>query len=297
MRWLFFVAVVAAFFGARGCDRFGSENLRVTFFDVGQGDAALVRFPGGTAWLIDAGGGWKQWDRGQRELFLELARMGILTLDAAVLSHPDTDHGLGFRGLFGQVGVREFWYNAAFSPVKDPLLAELLVLASRHGTLRKPVSRAFRAQHGLARALVHPLSSGPSTNERPLVVRLDFAECSFLFAGDAERAAEASLARRSAPVTVLKVNHHGSRTSSSPGLVKSLRPRWAVASLGARNIYRHPAPQTARRFGQVRARWLRTDVHGFVEFTVTPGGNIACQSAAGACGEEKCVNRLRSKVF
>jgi competence protein ComEC len=271
--------------------------LRVTFLDVGQGDSAVVRFPQGTVWLIDAGGGWKQWDRG-REIHQELTRWGIRRIDTAWLSHPDMDHGLGFRGLLQSLPISELRYNAVFTPLEQPLLATLVESANQHGT-------RVIAQHAGFDATVEGVqtrsfASPPSgkTNDSPLLVRLSYAGCRFLFAGDAESKTERRLAKSSwLPVDVLKVNHHGSRTSSSTEFVGAAAAQWALASVGARNHYGHPAPVVARRFSVAGARWLRTDVHGYVEFTVHSSGEIRCQSAAGPCGSSVCQSGSRDLGF
>jgi competence protein ComEC len=288
---LIFFLVSLAFATLWRCyDRFFSGTLRIVFFDVGQGDAALIRFPEGTTWLVDAGGGWKKWDVGQRELFLELARMGILTLDLAVLSHPDADHGMGFRGLLQNTRIREWAWNAAFLIGEHPLMQELSLLAKSQSTSLRPLSRALEFKKAGVKARLVPLRAGPSKNENPLAVWLQFAGCRVLLAGDAETRAEKALLETDPfPVDILKVNHHGSATSSTEVFLSSIRPVWSVVSVGAKNPYGHPHQSAMQRLRATGSRVLRTDRLGFIEFTVRSTGKLFCRSAQGSCGESLCA--------
>src|SRR5437660_1437808 len=106
------ILVLAVLFPvSRFHDRFVDSTLRVTFFDVGQGDAILAELPRGKTLLVDAGGGFGDYDMGKAELLLELARRGILSLDAVLLTHPDQDHGYGFLGVLQNFAVGALWLN------------------------------------------------------------------------------------------------------------------------------------------------------------------------------------------
>lgn len=288
MRWLALFSSVVLLVALLLRIQDGRADLRVTFLDVGQGDAAVIRFPGGQVWLVDAGGGWQEWDRG-RDIQRELTRWEILRVDVAWLSHPDMDHGLGFRGLLRAMAIGELRYNAVFNPIHQPLLGVLLGIANQKGTRVVGQVGDFRASIDEVRAEATASPASAGTNDSPLMLRLDFAGCRFLFAGDAEKKTERRLVSSAwLPVDVLKVNHHGSRSSSSRAFVAAANAQWAVASVGNRNSYGHPAPSVARRFALQGTRWLRTDIHGFVEFTVRPDGTISCRSAEGPCGSSVC---------
>lgn len=272
----------------RAWDRFGSEDLRLVFFDVGQGDATLIRFPGSENWLVDGGGGWKEWDRGKRDLYLELARLGILTLDAAILSHPDADHGMGLRGVMENIQVREFWWNGAYRPGEHPLLRELLSIAAVERAVSVPIARSETQIHGGVRVLVRPVEAGKSKNDRVLAIGLEFGGCRVLLAGDSEKRAEEKL-RDWGRSHIWKVHHHGSRTSSTAAFLSAARPGWSVISSGFGNSYGHPAPEVVARLRAFGSRVLRTDFHGYVEFTVRSDGRVSCRSAQGDCGRGTCA--------
>ncbi len=273
-------------FSWRAYERFWPGTLRILFFDVGQGDSILVRFPKGAVWLIDAGGGSAKWNWG-RELFLELTRMGVLTLDVALLTHPDQDHALGFVGLFDQLTVRDFWWNGHLAPGSEPLLDRLKAQAKDRGIRSLPQGTPQQRQVEGVHVHTLPLRRGTSSNDRSLAVSIEWSGCRFLMAGDAEAAGEKELlARGIGAHHVLKVNHHGSKTSSLPEFIAKVSPRWAVFSAGEGNRYGHPAPSIVHRFSGRQI--LRTDFHGYAEFTVRSDRTLSCHSARGPCGKVRC---------
>lgn len=273
-------------------ERYRDDVLRLLFLDVGQGDAALVVFPGGKTALIDAGGGYGEWDVGRREILPELARRGILTLDFAVLTHPDQDHGYGFRSLLADLRVGELWFSAdLLARPPKPLFLEIREIAKRHGITESPIARTLRNVGGVEWEAW--ASSGQTPNDWALLSRFRYAGCEILFTADIEAEGERVLARKTdRPITLLKVAHHGSRTSSSPEFLRRARPRWAVISAGHRNRYGHPHPAVLSRLARFQTHVLRTDFHGFVEFTISRGGQVECRSAQGACGISSCGGGL-----
>lgn len=290
-RWIALGAIAVSLYGVwmRGWDRWGDRSLRITFFDVGQGDAALVQAPGGRTWLIDAGGGEPGRDLGARVLFPELSRLGVLTLDEAVLSHPDQDHGLGFESVFQDLTVRGFRFNRGF--LGEPGL--MGTLRSRALGARIPLRPVFgeegeRFTGGEVKYLA--LRGAGTRNDRTLLAWFHFGGCGILFTGDMEEKGEAEwLSKWSAlPIDLLKVPHHGSLTSSTPALLDRIRPQWAVISVGRGNTYGHPRPQILERYRYRAIPVWRTDFHGYLRFRIFSDGKVTCESAQGPCGEGRC---------
>jgi competence protein ComEC len=239
--------------------------LRVTFLDVGQGDATLIELPEGPRLLVDGGpGGARRFDVGERVLAPFLWNRPLVHLDAVALSHWDADHSGGLATVLRRFGVGEFWESGR-PPAGAP---ETVVALARSRVPRRVLSAGQRLW--LGRALITVLGPGPepapAANDQSLVLRLDWRGISLLLPGDLSPRGEALLLDRGAPLRVLalKVPHHGSRFSSSAPLLQAARPLVAVVSVGARNPFRHPSPEALGRLEAAGARVYRTDRDGAV---------------------------------
>jgi competence protein ComEC len=210
-------------------------RVRVTVLDVGQGDAIVVEGSDGRTLLVDAGaGGPYRLDAGERVVAPFLWNRGILRLAAAVVTHADADHAGGMPAVRDRFTVREAWDGSG------PPLA-------------------------LGGTVVTPLpTTGAGRNDAARVLRIDFGLASILLTSDLERPGEQALVASGAPLgaTVLKVPHHGSRTSSTPALLVAVQPSIALISVGPRNRYGHPAPEVLTRLTTAGADIYRTDHDG-----------------------------------
>jgi competence protein ComEC len=239
--------------------------LRVTFLDVGQGDAALIELPEGPRLLVDGGpGGARRFDVGERVLAPFLWNRPLAGLDAVALTHWDADHSGGLAAVLTRFHVGEFWENGQ-SPAGAPETAGAL---ARSRAPRRVLAAGQRIW--LGRALITVLGPGPgppqAANDQSLVLRLDWRGVSLLLTGDLGARGEALLLERAGPVRALalKVAHHGSRFSSTAPFLERARPRLAVVSVGARNPFRHPSGEALARLDAVGARVYRTDRDGAV---------------------------------
>jgi competence protein ComEC len=283
--WFGFVVLLAFRYG----DRFRHPDLEILFFDVGQGDSALVRFPGKTNLLVDGGGGFGDWDVGSREIFPELARLGVLTLDGILLSHPDQDHGYGLLGILKNLSVTELWYH----PSPKPLLGQILRESELHHVRAHPVvTEEKKIIGGVALRFLPVGKRSRETNNRPLVMLLEYGACRAFFGGDMEEVAEAEITPHlSARQTLLKVSHHGSRTSSTEAFLQRAQPSAAVISVGRTNRYGHPHPTVLARLKKHGAQILRTDFHGFIRFRFRGDDTFECETSLGPCGRGPCIPR------
>jgi competence protein ComEC len=233
------------------------NGLRVTFLDVGQGDAALLEVPEG-AILVDQG-------PPEARLADRLHRAGIHALSALVLTHPERDHVGGAADVLRRLEV---------DAVLDPDLAvvrtfgtEALGAARAHGV---PVHVARSGQvYRLGRLVLRVLwpegQGAPSANpnELALIMLASYGATDVLLTADAESQVQRRLALR--PIEVLKVAHHGSEDEGLPGVLAQLRPQVAVISVGRENDYGHPRPETIAALESVAGiRLYRTDVDGAV---------------------------------
>ena len=239
--------------------------LRVTFLDVGQGDAALVELPDGPRLLVDGGpGGARRFDVGERVLAPFLWNRPVGRLDAVALSHWDIDHSGGLATVLRHFRVGELWESG-----RPPVgAADTVAALARSGAPRRVLTAGQRLW--LGRALVTVLGPAPgppaAANDDSLVLRLDWRGVSLLLPGDLGASGEAALLGRAGPlrVLVLKVAHHGSRSSSGAPFLRAAQPLVAVVSVGARNPFRHPSPDALGRLEAAGTRVYRTDRDGAV---------------------------------
>ena len=239
----------------------GPARLEARFLDVGQGDAILLR-DGGRAVLVD-GGGASHADLGGRVLLAELAAAGLRRLDAVDLTHPDVDHCQGLADLLDYVPVREVWVAPGLdAPCATETMTHL-------GVRLRVLWEGDALNVGRWRLAVlnpPPGERGPD-NDRSLVLRAEAAGMRVLLAGDIEASAELRLRERHAAdlrVAVLKVAHHGSRTSSTAEFLAATGASWAVISVGRANRFGHPAPEALARLAGQGLHVLRTDRDGEV---------------------------------
>ncbi len=251
--------------------RRGDGRLHVTFIDVGQSDAAFVRFPHGATMLVDAGGlsFGSTFDIGDRVVGPVLRAAGAYRLDVVALSHGDPDHIGGARAIVGEFRPREVWEGI---PVpRSDALAVLRQLAQEAGARWANVYGGDRASFDGVEILArHPPPADWERqrvrNDDSLVLELRWREISVLFTGDVGERVEASLAASlpPAPLRLVKVAHHGSATSSSEAFVNAIRPAVAVVSVGRGNRFGHPAPDVIARYRATGAAIFRTDQDGAI---------------------------------
>lgn len=242
-------------------------RMALTVLDVGQGDALVIRSPRGRVWLVDVGGAWPEtgFDAGESVVAPFLWSQGIRRIQAIVLTHAHRDHVGGLASLLDDFPVGEVWEGPA--PARDRVYRATDAVLARAEVIRRTVVRGVAAEwDGIAVRIRGPAAPGPrpatTRNDDSLVVELDYGHVRMLLAGDIEGTGESRLSV--GPMTVLKVPHHGSVSSSSPGFVARIHPRVAIVSVGARNPFGHPGAPVLARYRSAGSRLLRTDRDGAV---------------------------------
>jgi competence protein ComEC len=246
-------------------------RMHLTLLDVGQGDSLVVRSPRGEVWVVDAGGfPDSSRDIGETVVAPYLWSEGYRRLEGVVATHPHPDHVGGVPFLLGAFAVSRLWEGVA--PRHDRGHERLQESLRAWPGTRLAVHRGVAASwDGVEVRVLGPRGTAPpwrTRNDDSVVLALSFGEVSLLLAGDIEARAERSLEVPRAGV--LKVPHHGSRSSSTRAFLEAVRPRLALVSAGSRNRFGHPHPEVVARYAAAGARLLRTDRDGTI--TVSTDG-------------------------
>ena len=252
------------------------SGLSIEALDVGQGDAILLRWRR-SAVLVDGGGTFDiaASDFGRTRLLPKLLDRGVTRLDAVLLTHPHPDHALGLFSVLEELPVGELWTSSGVD--ENGFLERLSNAARRRRVPVRRLETGDRLSVGGARLSVLHSGGRPrktdAINNQSAVVRVERDGRSALLTGDAGAAVERELAARGSlpPADLLKVGHHGSRTSTSAELLGAVGPRVAVLSCGRRNRFGHPAPEVVSRIDAARVALLRTDRRSDCRVDLLPG--------------------------
>lgn len=253
-----------------------SAPLKVTFLDMGNGDAALVEFPKGKVMLID-GGGFRDadFDVGKEIIAPVLHKKKIKKVDYAVLSHPHMDHMGGLPYIIENFKVDEFWHNGEKSYLE--FYRRLVSSAEENNVKMKICSNVspVRVIDGVQLEIISPVekedlfSSGSyeDVNNNSLVVRLVYGTVSFLFTGDILRDREKILGEKVPNLfsSILKVSHHGSSGSSEEGFVRKVSPDLAIVSCRLFGEKTELPKSILNIYKELGSELIRTDLRGAVE--------------------------------
>ena len=274
-------------FSAPGAD----GTLHVDFLDVAQGDAAFITFPNGRTMLIDAGGrvDYRKADRDEDEFEPDVPRIGeavvsefvwekgIARVDMIVATHADADHIQGLGDI-----VRNFSVGVAYFGRldDDPELKPLLEALDLSGVPKKTIASGDLLNIGDVQInVLNPNGEvAMSANNDSIVLRVVFGSTSIMFTGDIEKEAEASIVNSSSELKadVIKVPHHGSRSSSTDSFVDAVHPEIAIISVGRRSLFGHPHKEVVERWQAAGAKVMTTGECGTISIA-SDGTNLGIE--------------------
>lgn len=245
------------------------KALSVSFLNVGQGDSIFIESPSGMQVLIDAGG--------NRAVLRELS--GVMSwfdrdIDIALATHPDQDHIGGFPDVLSRYDVSRILYSSVQDDGSDARAFHEAVSKEVEGGASESVGmrgQVLDLGAGVRLEILFPDRSVPSieTNTGSLVMRLVYGDTVFLLTGDSPSSIEEYLVRldgKRLRADVLKVGHHGSRTSSAEVFIQTVAPTYAVISRGCDNRYGHPHKEVITRLRDSRIHIVDTCEEGTVTF-------------------------------
>jgi competence protein ComEC len=251
------------------------NKLKIDFLDVGQGDSALVTMPDGTTLLIDAGGNTFDSTRriGETVVSEYLWWRGMSEIDYVLATHADADHIDGLNDVLKNFTVRAALI--ARRPVDDPEFAKFAQTLARTNTHSETIEAGDVIHFGdVVVSVLWPAATGEkSTNNDSIVMRIQYGERAILLTGDIEQPAERSLlaSQELLHADVIKVPHHGSKTSSTEAFVAATNPQFAIISVGRTSQFGHPHKEVVDRWQSSGATVLTTGNGGTI--TVSTDGH------------------------
>lgn len=250
------------------------DKLSVHYLDVGQGDSIFIELPGGSSMLIDAG-----ISRLGKSIKGYINSLGYNKIDYLVATHPHADHIGSMAYIVDNMNIGEIYMPKVSTNTKT--YERLLESVSAKGLKIKAAAAGVDIldTEQVSVCIAAPVKiDDDELNNCSAVIKIQFENTSFLFTGDAE---EEELEDITADISadVLKVGHHGSRTSTSKKFLARVNPKIAVISLGKDNDYGHPHKSTIKCLGNIGAEVYRTDKNGTIIVT-SDGQNINVETGA-----------------
>ncbi len=251
------------------------EKIKITFLDIGQGDASFIEWADGTQMLIDCA-----IDARILEALGRVMAPMDHTIDYLVVSHPDQDHYGGCVDILKRFDVKHIVYNAYKKNSKYfPVFMQVIEAEVKNGAQYHEIQK--EETWNIASSTLHFLYPDIPNDNNPLILKskktdpsnntsilmiLQYGKEKIMFTGDAEFEEENYLMKKYSAsdldIDVLKLAHHGSAGSSSDAFLKILTPTYAVISSGKENTYGHPSLRTLHRLERSAAKILRTDIEG-----------------------------------
>lgn len=249
-------------------------SWKLTTIDIGQGDSHLITTPSGRHFLIDAGdsellGGKGKKDSGKDVIVPYLHHIGVSTLDALIITHPDLDHYGGSLSIIKTFPVKELWITDCARIENKESWQKVISEALRRNIIVRDIEQGFMWNEKFFDLhVLHPNTKVCSdANTQSITFRAKGLGHSAVLTGDLTIAGEKEILKKKVYLKsdILKLGHHGSKTSSSRDFLKAVDPKLAIISSGRRNRFRHPSKKVIQRLDSLSLPYLNTAVVGTID--------------------------------
>lgn len=259
------------------------QKLRIFFIDVGQGDSTLIITPDKKMVLID-GGGSDSFDVGEKVLLPYLLDRRILKVDYVLISHFDTDHCGGILTIMEKVKVKNIIISEQAEHSENYERFKKLMIHKKIRLIEVKKGDKIKIGRYSEFKILFPtsrlLSENP-LNNNSIVAQFNYNNFKMLFTGDIEKLAEQQILKAEKAeirADILKVAHHGSKTSSIPEFIKAVKPKIALIGVGKNNTFGHPNQQTIKNLENIKCRIYRTDLQGEIIIKIDQKGRMNVKS-------------------
>lgn len=253
------------------------NNLKVTFFDVGQGDSALIETPNQGKIIIDGGP--------DNSVLAKIGRYFSFydrAVDILIITHPDSDHLTGAVEIIKNYDVELVIINGKKCATSLCGEFEKIIKQKNIKVLAAAKGQEIDLGDGVKIKILLPeiqtadTAAKESDNNSSVISLLSFGQDSFLFMGDAEDKEEIDLINAWPDLTadVLKIGHHGSKNSTNQLFLDKIKPKFSVVSVGAKNRYGHPTGEVLNKLEEISSEILRTDLGGDIKFISNGAGAV-----------------------
>lgn len=258
-----------------------ANQLRVSFLNIGQGDAILANMPDGSTVLVDGGPDTRVLEKLDQRLASFKQK-----IDLVILTHPHLDHVNGLLSVLERYEIGKVVMTGAVHTTSQYL--DFLKLIDEKNIPLELAKQGLVYHFGEAEIeILYPEKDltkariprdrpgeGGGLNDTSVVSLLTYKNKKILLMGDASREIEKKLLNRLPEVDVLKVGHHGSKYSSSPEFLRKIKPRYSVISVGAKNDYHHPHYRALKNLTDSGTKIYRTDLNGDIEAIINDAGLV-----------------------
>ncbi len=254
-----------------------NKGLLINFIDVGQGDSCLITTPLGKNILIDGG----EYDYGENVLLPYLLDKQIVKIDYLIISHCDSDHIGGLFSVLKNIKVEKVFIGIQ-SKYSEQLQDLLKIVNNKNIELiTLEEGNSVKIEKSVNLQVLWPnrneIINENSLNNNSLVFKIIYNNFSILFTGDIEEIAEnkiVEIQKKELNSIILKVAHHGSKTSSTEKFIENVKPQIAIIGVGEKNKFGHPSDIIIERLESKKCKIYRTDINGEIEFNIDKKGKV-----------------------